>query len=192
MNKIKEHEIINTLHWELSSVVPKTDGEIYVSMSIDKYIITATCFLHCAKEGRVVGNIESEVFIWKIIIEKISMLKWYKKKDNFFSQSLSHPVVFYKTELKFLKQLWQLFLAMMWLAALCNIWCYWHWNTANTTLDIYLFFIKRSKNNSNNVYNFFKPTKCATITDFRLGSDFYKPWTPSMPYSNVTIQTLKN
>ena len=79
-------------------MVPKTDGEIYVSMSIDKYIITATCFLHCAKEGRIVGNIESEVFIWKIIIEKISMLKWYKKKDNFFSQSLSHPVVFYKTE----------------------------------------------------------------------------------------------
>ena len=81
MNKIIEHEITDMLHWELRSVVPKTDGEIYVSMSIDKYIITATCFLHCAKEGRVVGNIKSEVFIWKIIVEKISMLKWYKKKD---------------------------------------------------------------------------------------------------------------
>ena len=79
-------------------MVPETDGEIYVSMSIGKYIITATCFLHCAKEGRVVGNIESEVFLGKIIIEKMSMLKWYKEKDKFFSQSLSQTVVFYKTE----------------------------------------------------------------------------------------------
>ena len=49
-----------TLHRGLS-VVPKTDGEIYVSISIGEYIITFTCFLHCAKKGRVVENIESEV-----------------------------------------------------------------------------------------------------------------------------------
>ena len=34
MNEIKEHELSNTHHWELSTVVTKTDGEIYVSMSI--------------------------------------------------------------------------------------------------------------------------------------------------------------
>ena len=59
MNEIKEHEIINTLHRGLS-VVPKTDGEIYVSISIGEYIITLTCFLHCVKKGRV-ENIKSEV-----------------------------------------------------------------------------------------------------------------------------------
>ena len=60
MKEIKEHEISNTLHRGLC-VVPKTDGEIYVSISIGKYIITFTCFLQCAKKDRVVENIESEV-----------------------------------------------------------------------------------------------------------------------------------
>ena len=60
MKEIKEHEISNKLHRELS-VVPKTDGEIYVSITIDEYIITLTCFLHCPKKGCVVENIESEV-----------------------------------------------------------------------------------------------------------------------------------
>ena len=44
MKEIKEHEISNTLHSGLS-VVPKTDGEIYVSITIGEYIITLTCFL---------------------------------------------------------------------------------------------------------------------------------------------------
>ena len=42
-------------------MVPKTDGEIYVSISIGEYIITFTCFLHLARKGRVVQNIESGV-----------------------------------------------------------------------------------------------------------------------------------
>ena len=53
-------EINNKLHRGLS-VVPKTDGEIYVSISIGEYMITFTCFLHCAKKGSVVENIEKEV-----------------------------------------------------------------------------------------------------------------------------------
>ena len=57
MKEIKEHEISNTLHRGLS-VVPKTDSEIYVSVSISEYIITFTYFLHCAKKRRVVENIE--------------------------------------------------------------------------------------------------------------------------------------
>ena len=60
MKEIKEHEISNTLHRGLS-VVPKTDVEVYVSISIDEYIITFTCFLRCAKKGRVFEKIESEV-----------------------------------------------------------------------------------------------------------------------------------
>ena len=60
MKEIKEHEKSKTLHRGLS-VVPKTDGEIYASVSIGKYIITFTCCLHCAKKGCVFENIESEV-----------------------------------------------------------------------------------------------------------------------------------
>ena len=62
MKETKEHEISNTLHRGLS-VVPKTDSEIYVSISRDEYILTLTCFLPCAKKGRVVENIESEFAI---------------------------------------------------------------------------------------------------------------------------------
>ena len=60
MKEIKQHEISNTLHRGLS-VVPKTGGEVYVSISIGKYIITFTCFLHCSKKVRVLENIEIEV-----------------------------------------------------------------------------------------------------------------------------------
>ena len=55
MKEIKEHEITNTLHRGLS-VISKTDGEIYVSITIGEF----TCFLHCVKKGRAVENIESE------------------------------------------------------------------------------------------------------------------------------------
>ena len=74
MKEIKEHEISNTLHRGLN-VVPKTDSEIYVSISIGECIITFTCFLHCAKKVRVVENIESEIATSKIVVEKISFLK---------------------------------------------------------------------------------------------------------------------
>ena len=60
MKEIKEHEISNTLHRGLC-VVLKTDGKIYVSISIGEYIVTFTYFLHCAKKWHVVENIESEV-----------------------------------------------------------------------------------------------------------------------------------
>ena len=53
MKEIKEYEIRNTIYSALS-VVPKTNGEIYVSSGIGKYIITSTYFLHCVKEGRIV------------------------------------------------------------------------------------------------------------------------------------------
>ena len=59
MKEMKEYEKSNTLHRGLS-VAPETDGEIYISISIGEYIITFTCFLHCAKKDRVVENIESE------------------------------------------------------------------------------------------------------------------------------------
>ena len=47
------------LHRELN-VARKADGQVYVPITIGQYIITFTCFLHCAKKGRVVGNIKSE------------------------------------------------------------------------------------------------------------------------------------
>ena len=42
MKEIKEHEISDTLHRGLR-VVPKIDGEIYVSISIGEYLFSALC-----------------------------------------------------------------------------------------------------------------------------------------------------
>ena len=50
MKEIKEQEISSRLHGGLSIVIPKTNGEIYVPISIGKYIITFTCFLHLSKK----------------------------------------------------------------------------------------------------------------------------------------------
>ena len=65
MKEIKEHEITNTLHIRLS-VVPKTDGEIYVSINIGEYVITSTCFLHCVK---------------KVVLLKISKVRFSFEKS---------------------------------------------------------------------------------------------------------------
>ena len=43
MKEIKEHGVSNMLHWGLG-VVHKSDDEIYVSISIGKYIITFYLF----------------------------------------------------------------------------------------------------------------------------------------------------
>ena len=69
MKEINQHEIRNTLHRGLS-VVPKTDCEIYVSISIDEYIIRFTCFLHCAKK----------VVLLKISKVRLSLEKSLSKK----------------------------------------------------------------------------------------------------------------
>ena len=37
------------LHRELN-VARKADGQVYVPITIGEYIITFTCFLHCAKK----------------------------------------------------------------------------------------------------------------------------------------------
>ena len=75
-------------------MVPKTDCETYVSISIGKYIIKLTCFLHCAKGGYFVENVESEDATWKIVIEEISMLKWQKIQGQIFQSVLITPCCF--------------------------------------------------------------------------------------------------
>ena len=91
MKEIQEHEISNTLHRGLS-VVPKTDGEIYVSTSIGEYIITFTCFLHCAKKGRYRKNIYAKVVENAKINFSVGpyLTLWFSRKKNlkFFEVAL--------------------------------------------------------------------------------------------------------
>ena len=51
------------LYWGLG-VVLKTNDEIYVLISIGKYINLFICFLYCVKEDTVAKTIESEVAFW--------------------------------------------------------------------------------------------------------------------------------
>ena len=51
------------LYWGLG-VVLKTNDEIYVLISIGKYINLFICFLYYVKEDIVAKTIESEVAFW--------------------------------------------------------------------------------------------------------------------------------
>ena len=51
-----------------------------------------------------------------------------------------------------------------------NVWGYQHWNTANTTLDIYLLFENDHKSTQTRCKVCSKLTKCTTTIDFHLTS----------------------
>ena len=111
------------LHRELN-VARKADGQVYVPITIGEYIITFTCFLHCAKkvvlfEISKVRLVES--LKWqkgrKIGGEKIS--KVVENERINVSVSPYRPLGFLEKRTSiFFKQLWQMFFAMTWLAAL--------------------------------------------------------------------------
>ena len=98
--KKRTHEINNRLYWGLG-IVPKTDDEIYVSISIGKYIITFHLFAVLS---------QWRYCCWKYQ-NRGSHLKnryHYAKgsricKNKFFNQSLLHPAVSYKKKNFFLK-----------------------------------------------------------------------------------------
>ena len=54
-----------------------------------------------------------------------------------------------------------------------NVWGYQHWNTANTTLDIYLLFEKGHKSTQTGCKVCLNLTKCTTTIDFCLTSVFF-------------------
>ena len=54
-----------------------------------------------------------------------------------------------------------------------NVWGYQHWNTANTTLDIYLLFEKDHQSTQTKYKVCSSLTKCTTTIDFRLTSVFF-------------------
>ena len=54
-----------------------------------------------------------------------------------------------------------------------NVWGYQHWNTANTTLDIYLLFENGHKSTQTRCKVCSNLTKCTTTIDFRFTSVFF-------------------
>ena len=54
-----------------------------------------------------------------------------------------------------------------------NVWGYQHWNTANTTQDVYLLFENNHKSTQTRCKVCSNLTKCTTTIDFRLTSVFF-------------------
>ena len=54
-----------------------------------------------------------------------------------------------------------------------NVWGYQHWNTANTTLDIYLLLVNGHKSTQTKCKVCSNLTKCTTTIDFLLTSVFF-------------------
>ena len=143
MKEIKEHEISNRLHKGLS-VVPKTDGEIYASVSIGECIIKSTFFLHCAEKmsccwkywkwgchlkNRYRKNIYAKVVENARINFSVSPYRtlWFSRKENLNFFEVALAVVLCNDAI----------------GSIMNMWGYLHWNTVNTVSDIYLLFVKR-------------------------------------------------
>ena len=90
MNEIKEHNISNTPHWELG-VIPKTEDEIYVSISIGRYIITFHLFSVLCQRRSCCWKYRK----WGSHLKSHYLCTGGRKcQDKFFNQSLLHPVVF--------------------------------------------------------------------------------------------------
>ena len=146
MKEIKVHKISNTFHTGLS-VVPKTNGEIYFSISIGEYIITFTCFLHCAKKRSCCSKYQK----WGCHLKNRYRKNIYAKvvenaRINFLVSPYRTPWFSRKENIKFFEAALVVVLCNDVVGIIMNMWDYLYCNTANTIPDIYLFFVKRSLN----------------------------------------------
>ena len=143
MKEIKEHEISNRLHKGLS-VVPKTDGEIYASVSIGECIIKSTFFLHCAEKMSCCWKYWKWGCHLKNRYRKYIYAKVVENTRINFSISPYRTLWFSRKEnLNFFEVALAVVLCNDVIGSIMNMWSYLHWNTANTITDIYLLFVKR-------------------------------------------------
>ena len=125
------------------SVVPKTDGEIYVSVSIGEHIITFTCFLHCAKKRSCCWK----YWKWGCHLKNRYRKNIYDKvvenaRINFSVSPYCNLLFSRKDNLKFFEAALAVVFCNDVVGSIMNVWGYRHWNTVNTILDIYLLFCK--------------------------------------------------
>ena len=123
-----------------SKIVRKSSfGDMIFLTSHDYIWLLFICFLYCAKEG---------------IVVEISEVKWVSRLKNRYRYAklvqnarINFSISPYCTLLFSRKENFKFLEVALW-AVLCNgpvdyimnLWGYQHWNTANTTLDIYLLF----------------------------------------------------
>ena len=139
--KKRTHELSNRLYWGLGLVL-KTNDEIYVSMSIGKYIIPFHLLSvlyqrrYCCRKYRKWGRHLKNRYHYAKVVQNARINFWisphctllFSRKGNFKFFEVSLPAVLCNSAV----------------GCIMNGWEYQHWNTANTTLDIYLLFEKRS------------------------------------------------
>ena len=138
--KWRPHEISNRLYWGLG-VVPKNNDDIYVSISLDKYIINFYLFSVLCQRGYCCWKYRK----WRSHLKnRHHCAKVVENGRINFSISSYCTLLFSRKEnFKLLEAALSEVLCNGAIGCIMNVWVYQHWNTANTTLDIYLFFKKR-------------------------------------------------
>ena len=130
-------------------MVPKTNDEIYVSISIGKYIITFHRFSvlcqrrYCYWEYRQWGNLLKNCYHYTKMVENARI--------NFSISPYDTLLFSRKEKFKIFKVSLPAVLCYSVVGYITNVWSYQHWKTANTTMDIYLLFDKRPQKHSSKV-----------------------------------------
>ena len=146
-------------------MVPKTNDEICVSISIGKQFSSVFC---------IVPKKVSLLKIWKVrqpLEKSLPLCKGGRKcKNKFFNQSLLHPVVFQKRKLQIFGSSF-ISCSLQWRG-----WLHYECvriSALNTTLDIYLLFENGHKSTQTRCKVCSNLTKCITTIDFCLNSAFF-------------------
>ena len=122
-------------------LVPKTNDEIYVSISIGKYKITfhllSALFRRkycCWKYRKWSSHVKNRYHYAKVL---------ENARVNFSISPYCTLLFSRKENFKFFEVALPAGLCNGAVGCIMNVWEYQHWNTSNTTLNIYLLFEKR-------------------------------------------------
>ena len=118
----------------------------------------------------IVIVVESELATWKIVT---IMQKWQKMQAQIFQSVLSASCCFLDKNFNFFEVAWSAVDCNSVVGCIMNVWGYQHWNTANTTLDIYLFFVNSHKSTQTRCKVCSNLRKCTTTLNFRFTSAFF-------------------
>ena len=152
-------------------MAPKTNDEIYVLISIGKCVITFHLLSvlcqrsYCSWEYRKWGSHLKNRYHYAKVVENVRI--------NFSISPYCTLLFSRKENFKFFEVALSAVLCNGAVGCIMNVWGYQHWNTANTTLDIYLLFENGHKSTQTRCKVCSNLTKCTTTIDFRLTSVFF-------------------
>ena len=113
------------------------------------------CFLYCGKGGIPVNKSVKNAKISFSICPYCTLL--FSRKENFKFFEVALSAVLYNSTV----------------GCIMNVWGYLHWNTANTTLNLYLIFENVQQSTQTTCKVCSNLTKCSITIDFCIASVFF-------------------